>query len=262
VAVVREIAPNQPAEVQLALESFLSQIPPAVRQSLRRPEDPTGTTIAAGRRFGKPEELVQVLPQRLARFKPGDRPLAGVSWELVELLGVGGFGEVWKARHTKMTSRKPVALKFCLGLDTHGVEALKNEMALVDRVMGQGVTGIVPLVEAYLEAEPFCLAYQLIEGGDLTGYLQERSGLSWEQATRAVLALARTMSGPHGMSPFIVHRDLKPANILVERTADGTIKLWVADFGIGGASSAHTLKQEKSRRISHQQSLPSALRGS
>ncbi len=262
VAVVREIAADQTPEVQLALESFLTQVPPAVRQSLRRPEDPTGTTIAAGRRFGKPEELVQLLPQRLARFKPGDRPLVGVSWELVELLGVGGFGEVWKARHLKMSSRKPVALKFCLGLDAHAVEAMRNELEVVDRVMAQGVPGIVPLLEAYLETEPYCLAFQLIEGGDLAGYLQARSGLSWEQATRVALDLARTMSGPHGMNPPIAHRDLKPANILVEQTADGTIKLWVADFGIGGAASAHTLKQELKQRASHRQSLPTALRGS
>ncbi len=179
VAVVREIAADQPQEVQLALESFLTQITSAVRQSLRRPEDPTGTTIAAGRRFGNPEELVRVLPQRLARFKPGDRPLPGVSWELVELLGVGGFGEVWKARHLKLTSRKPVALKFCL--DAQAAKALENEMGVVDRVMAQGASpGIVPLLEAYLEAEPYCLAFQLIEGGDLAGYLQARSGLSSE----------------------------------------------------------------------------------
>ena len=49
-----------------------------------------------GTAFHKPEDLLPLLPTGLPRFKAGDRPLPGVDWELEELLGVGGFGEVWK----------------------------------------------------------------------------------------------------------------------------------------------------------------------
>ena len=70
-----------------------------IRRSLRRPSDPSGKTTAAGTAFRKPDDLAPLLPAGLPRFKAGDRPLPGVDWELVELLGVGGFGEVWKARN-------------------------------------------------------------------------------------------------------------------------------------------------------------------
>ncbi len=259
----REVAADQPAEVRVALISLLMQVPVAVRQSLRRPEDPTGTTLPAVLSLKRPEDVVRLLPSRLPRFKTGDRPIPGVSWELVELLGVGGFGEVWKARHLKLTSRV-AALKFCL--DAQAARVLENEAEVVDLVMAQGPRpGIVPLLEAYLEADPPCLVYQLIEGGDLGGYIQElsaRGGLSPELATQILLRLARTMAFAHGLRPKpIVHRDLKPANILVQQQGDGEVTLWVTDFGIGGAASAYMLRQEASRRTSHQQSLPSAVRG-
>src|SRR5438874_8872745 len=44
-AVVRQVAADQPPAVQQALTSYLAQVPAAVRQSLRRPADPTGTTV-------------------------------------------------------------------------------------------------------------------------------------------------------------------------------------------------------------------------
>ena len=100
---VKEAAANQPAAVQVALTSYLTQVPAMIRRSLRRPSDPGGTTLPANRVPRKAADLLPFLPQKLPRFKPGDRPLPGVNWVLEELLGVGGFGEVWKAHHPSLT---------------------------------------------------------------------------------------------------------------------------------------------------------------
>src|SRR5437660_61495 len=75
-----------------------------------------------------------LLPARLPHFKVGDRPAGIGDWELEELLGVGGFGEVWKARNANLPD--PVALKFCL--DPQAAAVLRNEAALLGRVMHQG----------------------------------------------------------------------------------------------------------------------------
>ena len=108
-AVVKAIANNQPTEVQQKLAGYLDQIPASIRRSLRRPSDPTGTTVPAGLSLHRGEDLLRLLPSKPPRFRPGQKPLPGQAWELEELLGVGGFGEVWKARHAVLKSKKPVA---------------------------------------------------------------------------------------------------------------------------------------------------------
>jgi len=173
--VAAQEAAGQPDIVRLNLISYLDQVPASIHQSQRRPSDPSGTTIPSSRSLKKPEDLLPFMPTGLPRFKPGDRPLAA-DWELVELLGKGGFGEVWKARHLTRSSKKPVALKFCL--DSAGAASLLNEVALhkeLDRVRQQGgAYGIVPLLDTFLKADPPCLMYEYVEGGDLAGLIQER----------------------------------------------------------------------------------------
>jgi formylglycine-generating enzyme required for sulfatase activity/serine/threonine protein kinase len=260
--VVQAIAADQPVEVQINLVSYLSQLPPAIRQSLRRPSDPSGTTVPATLSFRQPADLMPFLPARLPHFKAGDRPLLPVEWELVELLGIGGFGEVWKARHLTLRSKKPVALKFCL--DKVAADSLRHEANVLDRVMHHGShPGIVPLLQTYLGAATPCLEYELVEGGDLAGLVQEmasRGTPSPRLACDLVLNLARTVAFFHRLSPPLVHRDLKPANILVQRQQDGTFLLRVADFGIGGAATSH-LVREQATRPSAGQTLPTVLRG-
>ena len=141
---VRETAAGQPAEVQVALTSYLTQVPAMIRRSLRRPSDLDGTTVK--RPPCKAADLLPFLPPKLPRFRPGDRPLPGVSWELEELLGVGGFGEVWKARHPSLTGIT-AALKFCL--DAEAGRLLRHEASALNRVMQAGRhAGIVPLRQA------------------------------------------------------------------------------------------------------------------
>jgi formylglycine-generating enzyme required for sulfatase activity/serine/threonine protein kinase len=258
-------ATGQPPEVRLALTTYLNQLPATIRQSLRRPSDPGGTTVPPARSLDKPEDLLPFLPAGLPRFKPGDQPLAA-DWELVEMLGKGGFGEVWKARHLTRTTQKPVALKFCL--DPVAARSLRNEANLHDmlgrvRQEGRG-KGFVPLLETYLRSEPPCLMYELIEGGDLTGFISEmhqQGKLTPTFATRIVQRLALTMAVAHRLDPPLVHRDLKPSNVLLRREEGNKLLLFVADFGIGGLAARQSLQEQATRQSVRSGTLPTAIRG-
>jgi serine/threonine protein kinase len=263
-AIVHEVAADKPLAEQKALGIYLSLVPGQVRKSLRRPSDPLGATVPFELSPSKAEDLVPLLPAKLPRFKAGDRPLPGVDWELDELLGVGGFGEVWRAKNPLLASVPPVALKFCL--DNSAAQYLRNEAAVLDRVMRQGRhSGIVTLQHTYLSSETPCLEYEFISGGDLAGLVQE-----WHRSpnrptpieiSRVLHQLATIVGFAHTQDPPIVHRDLKPANILVQGAMGGLPQLKIADFGIGGVAIHQAIAQQ-TRGTTRGMFLATALRGS
>jgi formylglycine-generating enzyme required for sulfatase activity len=252
-----------PAEqLPLRMMTYLAQVPAAVRQSLRRPADPTGCTAPPALLIGRAGDLLPLLPQGMPRYRAGERPAGIGDWELVELLGIGGFGEVWLARNPHLP--QPVALKFCV--DQAAAATLRHEAALLGRIVSQGThPGIVRLLHTYLNADPPCLEYEYVSGGDLTGLVGQ-----WQQpptdrplqAAHLIAELAEIVAFAHKLDPPIVHRDLKPANILLQpRQAGGSFGLRVADFGIGGVAARQACEQSV-RGSTLEQFLATALRGS
>jgi formylglycine-generating enzyme required for sulfatase activity len=239
--IARQVAPEQPPAVQEALALYLSQVPGVARRSLSRPADPSGRSVPANLSLTWPEELLPFLPPRPPRFRPGDRPASLGDWELVELLGAGGFGEVWKARHVDLHGTV-AAVKFCL--DPASQERLlRHESGILNEIMKQGRhPGIVALLDARLKADPPWLKYEYVEGGDLAGLAP---AFKAAQATPVIAQLASIVGHFHRLDPAIVHRDLKPANVLAQRQLNGTYRLRVADFGIGGLAARQALSQSQ-----------------
>ena len=264
--VVREVAAGASPDVRELLTGYLRQVPAEIRRTLRRPADPTGTTVPAGLVLRKGNDLLPFLPTRVSRFKPGERPLAGVNLVLDEFLGAGGFGEVWRARNPDFEGFAPVALKFCL--DPQTSKRLLTHQARVDaQVLKQGRhPGIVELQATYLSADPPCLQYEYVEGGDLAGLIQE-----WHrqpekptaiQAAKVVQRLSEIVGHAHRLKPSVVHRDLKPSNILTRRAGnDGAIQFKIADFGIGAVVSDQIIRVAN-QGISAGARMMSLVRGS
>jgi hypothetical protein len=255
-----EAAPENP-KLQHNLELYLTQIPAAVRQSLKRSDDLSGTTVPDGFRIEDEDDVAKFLPPRMPRFSPGDEPAFLKGWRLEEQVGAGGFGEVWKGRN-KRTASLLGAFKFGHSLNDRDFSLL-NEGEVLNRVMEHGEhPGIVALRDVWADGDEIpWLRFEYVSGGDLSSLIQAWQKLAPEQrlakAIAALSELAETVGFFHSLRPAIVHRDLKPSNILV---ANGKLK--IADFGIGAVAARRLLTGDVAGSISHGGRLQSYLRGS
>ncbi|MBP3956665.1 protein kinase [Gemmata sp. G18] len=242
--VAREVVNQGPIEDRLTLELYLTQLPGAVRQSLKRADDPTGKTVPPDFAVDEAEDLVKMLPARVPHFRPGGDLPGRPGWRLEELLGAGGFGEVWLARHSFIP--QPRAVKFCTDAKVRA-KLTSHEGRVIARVMEQGNhPNVVPLLDAVLDGETPWLMYEFVGGGNLTDLIHRWQSLpNGECEARAVLALkqlAVAVGTFHRLAPSIVHRDLKPANILFHvegHNGSGQsedFRLRITDFGIGGVA--------------------------
>jgi serine/threonine-protein kinase len=144
-------------------------------------------------------------------------------YEVEGLLGRGGMGVVYKARHLRLNRR--VALKMLLAGAYAGPEVRARFAREAQAVAGLQHPNIVQVYDvAEHEGRPY-FTMELVEGGSLS---QRLAGTPQPARQAAALAasLAEAVHAAH--QGGIVHRDLKPANILL--TPDGTPK--IADFGL------------------------------
>ena len=223
-----EAGPDVSPDIHLSLVTYLALMPAAIRQTQRGGGDPV---------IARPADVLKILPARLPRFAKGERARGFADWTLEELLGVGGFGEVWKATNPHLP---PVALKFCL--DEAAARFLRHEADLLGRIVRQGRhPGVVALLDTALSTDPPCLKYEFVPGGDLAALVKGWSGPAADRARPLLRQLAEAVASAHRLDPPIVHRDIKPANVLVQHDPDGGIVLQVADFGIGAIVASHSL---------------------
>jgi len=166
-------------------------------------------------------------------------------YELLEELGRGGAGVVWRAHDTRLD--REVALKLLhpyLTLSAQQVERFRCEAATHARASHPA---LIQVFDVGLEAGTYYIAQELIpEGRTLGDWIAERgTGLVGEGHDREAAALlaeaARGVGAAHAVG--IVHRDLKPANILLDPTGH----VHVTDFGLARLAGTETLTQTSAR---------------
>jgi eukaryotic-like serine/threonine-protein kinase len=189
------------------------------------------------RRLAKePAGAVTVSASESATMHDGP-PLPSVfgAYLLLEQLGQGGMGVVYKARQESL--KRMVALK----LVRAGVYAGNEERTRFQRE-GEAIARIhhphVVLIYEFGEHQgQLFFSMELLEGGTLANKLNG-CPLPERQAAELVRTLAQAVQAAHEQG--IVHRDLKPGNVLF--AADGTVK--ISDFGL-----AKVLDSERSDTI-------------
>ena len=181
---------------------------------------PGGTTTG-----GTPVENADKLRARI-------QDAVGEDYRIVELLGRGGMGIVFRATETALD--REVALKV-LALDPllapEAYERFEREAKLAARL---DHPNIVPIFSVGRRESIAFYTMRLVRGGSVEEMLDVRRRFEYDHAVSILKDVAAALDYAHGRG--VVHRDIKPGNILIGETGHAL----VADFGIARALGGTT----------------------
>ena len=185
------------------------------------PDSPT--MIEGGTGPGKPAPpRVQRSQSNPSMLQPG--AILGQRYEILQILGEGGMGAVYKARDRELN--RMVALKVIrpeLAGHQAIIDRFKQELLLATQVTHKNVIRIYDLSEA--DGMKF-ITMEYVEGEDLRGLMQQKGKLEPNEAVEIMQQTCRALEAAH--SAGIIHRDLKPQNIMRDKTG----RILVMDFGL------------------------------
>ncbi len=175
---------------------------------------PSGSAVVAGDLsiVGMPPSASQYLGQTLGEYR------------LIELIGAGGGGTVFRALHERMD--RMVAVKVIAPQamsDAEAVRRFQREVRAAAKLMHPN---IVTAFDAGEQDGIHYLVMELVDGLSLTKIVEQQGPLPVVTALKYLLQVAHALRYAH--QRHVIHRDIKPSNILV--TSDKTVK--VLDMGL------------------------------
>lgn len=157
-------------------------------------------------------------------------------YEIIEELGTGGMGKVYRAFDTQI--KEEVALKLLkpeIAAEKRTVERFRNELKTARKIRHKNVCGMFDLQE---EEKTLFITMEYVKGEDLKSFIYRSKQLTVGTALSITRQIAEGLSEAHKLG--IVHRDLKPNNIMIDK--EGNAK--IMDFGIARSLRAEGVTGE------------------
>ncbi len=200
-----------------------------------------------------PSEELQGLHERILKNDPvleaPHERLRG--YELVEEIGQGGFGVVYRAWQPQLAREVAIkAIRPALANDPEFIRRFEAEAQLVARLEH---ANIVPLYDYWREPGAAYLVMRWIRGGSLDE-MSRRLPIDLETVARLEEQIASALSFAHRLG--VVHSDLKPANVLLDEEGNA----YLSDFGIA-ADLRGLRSEERDLRLSPAYLSPEQIRG-
>jgi serine/threonine protein kinase len=155
-------------------------------------------------------------------------PVLPATYEFLEILGSGGMGMVYKARHKMLNKTFAIKMLHQQFASEVALQRFFFEGKAASLLSDPGVVQVHHL-DVTSGGQPY-MVMDFIEGNTLAEEIREQGALSVERTVSIAVQICMTMSHAHNRS--ILHRDIKPSNIMLARSEFGTEEVRILDFGI------------------------------
>ncbi|MDP2898086.1 MAG: DUF5011 domain-containing protein, partial [bacterium] len=172
-------------------------------------------------------------------------------YRIVEKLGEGGMGVVYRAEDTKLG--RPVALKFLsvqLLSEEEEIERFKAEARAASSINHPNICTIHDIDEVYGR---WFIVMEYLEGETFAGLLRRKT-LSLHETLGYAIQACEAFAAAHRRN--IVHGDIKPSNLFL--TTDGRVKL--LDFGLSKAWVLHVPEDDRTVKLERKDTVSGTLR--
>lgn len=177
--------------------------------------------------------------------------LAMANYLILDRLGEGGMGTVFRARHKRM--RRIVALKVLNPEIQENPDHLQRFQREIETLARLNHPGVIQAYDADFGPSGFFLVLELVEGSDLDGIVRKNGPLPVSEAIDAMIQSAKALQYVHDQG--MVHRDIKPQNLM--RNRQGDIK--VADLGLVRLAEAESADDHNKQGLTQQFTIAGTL---
>jgi eukaryotic-like serine/threonine-protein kinase len=163
-----------------------------------------------------------------------DKPIDG-KYRIVQRLGIGGMGEVFKVEHTFLGSTRVVKIiraQISSSSDAH--ERFLREARMATKVQHPNVAALFDF--SALPDGSHYMVWEFIEGQNLAQVLKQRGALAPRHAVRIAIQALAGLEAIHRAG--IVHRDISPENLMITHAGESDEFVKIIDLGVAKAAES------------------------